>query len=182
MAEWDEQHDLRIRQRAYRIWQDEGQPEGRAEDHWQLAECAIAEEDGLPSTLVPPAASQSETFEAATKHAEGPTLVGLAPVRVGHVEGPELKPGYEKGVILPRKEPSAPSVPPLRTRLTQTGRMNRDAGGWLWLAVYVVFVSVLSGALGYGIAQWKMRRRSTDPLRDPKTRELYDGKRGVKAE
>ena len=154
--------------RAYRIWQDEGQPEGRAEDHWQLAECAIAEEDGLPSTLVPPAASRSETFEAATKHAEGPTLVGLAPVRVGHAEGPELKP----------KEPSAPSVPPLKTRLTQTGRMNRDAGGWLWLAV----LTVIAGALGYSIAQWKMPRRSIGPLRNPKTRELYDEKRGVKAE
>jgi hypothetical protein len=73
----------------------------------------------LLSTLVPRAASQSETFEAATKHAEGPTTRGA---------GSELKPGYDKRVILPRKEPSAPSVPPLTTRLTQRGRMTPDAG------------------------------------------------------
>ncbi len=40
-----------IRQRAYRIWQEEGEPEGRAHDHWSRAEQehapAASEEDAL---------------------------------------------------------------------------------------------------------------------------------------
>ncbi|WP_426129628.1 DUF2934 domain-containing protein [Pararhizobium sp. PWRC1-1] len=33
------EHDreTRIRQRAYQIWQDEGSPDGRQEDHWAKA-------------------------------------------------------------------------------------------------------------------------------------------------
>lgn len=29
--------DHEIRQRAYRIWEEEGQPHGRADDHWHRA-------------------------------------------------------------------------------------------------------------------------------------------------
>jgi len=41
--------EQRIRERAYRIWLEEGQPEGRANEHWRLAEFAVAKQDGLPS-------------------------------------------------------------------------------------------------------------------------------------
>ena len=30
-------HDKRVRQRAYKIWIEEGRPEGRAEIHWEMA-------------------------------------------------------------------------------------------------------------------------------------------------
>lgn len=33
----DTNRDQRIRERAYRLWEDEGRPEGRAEAHWELA-------------------------------------------------------------------------------------------------------------------------------------------------
>jgi hypothetical protein len=37
--------DERIRQRAYRLWEEAGRPEGRAEDHWQRAAADLDRED-----------------------------------------------------------------------------------------------------------------------------------------
>jgi hypothetical protein len=42
----NEQRARRIRERAERIWLDEGCPEGRAEAHWELASKQIALEEG----------------------------------------------------------------------------------------------------------------------------------------
>lgn len=33
-----DEREQKIRERAYKIWQDEGQPEGREHDHWSRAE------------------------------------------------------------------------------------------------------------------------------------------------
>ena len=38
-------HDERVRQRAYDIWQREGCPEGKADEHWARAEAEITAED-----------------------------------------------------------------------------------------------------------------------------------------
>jgi hypothetical protein len=32
----------RVRQRAYSLWEQEGRPEGQAEDHWRRAEAEVA--------------------------------------------------------------------------------------------------------------------------------------------
>ena len=52
--------EQRIRERAYKIWEDEGRPEGRQEAHWELAKLAIAEQDALPTmtTNAPPIAAE----------------------------------------------------------------------------------------------------------------------------
>ena len=52
--------EQRIRERAYKIWEDEGRPEGRDEAHWELAKLAIAEQDALPTmtTNAPPIAAE----------------------------------------------------------------------------------------------------------------------------
>ena len=39
--------EQRIRARAYRIWEEEGRPEGRAEVHWDMARELIAIEDNF---------------------------------------------------------------------------------------------------------------------------------------
>lgn len=39
--------ERRIRDRAYRIWVDEGQPEGKYLDHWLRAKREIEEEDAI---------------------------------------------------------------------------------------------------------------------------------------
>ncbi len=36
-----EDRQKRIRELAYAIWQQEGRPEGRAEEHWRMAEAAV---------------------------------------------------------------------------------------------------------------------------------------------
>jgi Protein of unknown function (DUF2934) len=38
--------EQRIRERAYRIWLEEGMPEGRENAHWDMATELIAIEDG----------------------------------------------------------------------------------------------------------------------------------------
>jgi Protein of unknown function (DUF2934) len=37
MSESDRDWEQAIRERPYRIWESEGRPEGRADDHWRFA-------------------------------------------------------------------------------------------------------------------------------------------------
>jgi hypothetical protein len=39
--------EQRIRERAYRIWEEEGRPLGKEKEHWQRARVQIDEEDGI---------------------------------------------------------------------------------------------------------------------------------------
>lgn len=53
--------DETIRQRAYHIWEREGRPEGRADDHWQMARSELAIGMGDASALdANPAAEREE--------------------------------------------------------------------------------------------------------------------------
>jgi hypothetical protein len=36
-----------VRDRAYRIWEEEGRPEGRAMEHWVRAECEVLDRPWL---------------------------------------------------------------------------------------------------------------------------------------
>ena len=49
----DEPLEERIRRKAYELWESEGGPHGRAEDHWHLAAQLVAEEDAARSSLLP---------------------------------------------------------------------------------------------------------------------------------
>jgi hypothetical protein len=40
--------EQRIRDRAHKLWEQEGRPEGRAESHWEQACTLVASESGLP--------------------------------------------------------------------------------------------------------------------------------------
>jgi hypothetical protein len=53
----------RIRQRAYRIWQEEGCPEGRADAHWDMASELVAIEDNYASALKPIATEMGPSGE-----------------------------------------------------------------------------------------------------------------------
>ncbi|BAF86247.1 DUF2934 domain-containing protein [Azorhizobium caulinodans] len=46
-------HDEKIRELAYQIWIEEGQPEGRAEIHWDMATELVAQTENYPATLRP---------------------------------------------------------------------------------------------------------------------------------
>jgi len=44
--------EQRIRARAHQLWEEEGRPQGRADDHWEKARILVAIEDDRTS-LVP---------------------------------------------------------------------------------------------------------------------------------
>jgi hypothetical protein len=46
-------YERRVRARAHQIWVREGKPEGRAEEHWNLAREEVSEEEGIEDTLKP---------------------------------------------------------------------------------------------------------------------------------
>jgi hypothetical protein len=54
-------HDRRVRQRAYKIWIEEGRPEGRAEIHWEIARELVAIEENLLNTLKPASEGGAES-------------------------------------------------------------------------------------------------------------------------
>jgi hypothetical protein len=72
--------EQRIRERAYQIWLEEGCPEGRELDHWNMATKLVAIEDGEQSTLKPidenlaPAGKAIEPIEA-LRNAGGAMLI-----------------------------------------------------------------------------------------------------------
>jgi hypothetical protein len=105
----DSEREDRIRERAYRLWQEEGRPEGRAEAHWDKASELVAIEENYKSTLKPnpteqyensPTGEPVEPLEAVRNLGEFPTLTdqGEEPVfpdrsLAADVEAPPLKPG-----------------------------------------------------------------------------------------
>ena len=66
--------EKRIRKRAYRLWIEEGQPQGKAEAHWELARIAIALEDAKPQMQRPVATPTAEPVDAWVNQGEFPTL------------------------------------------------------------------------------------------------------------
>jgi hypothetical protein len=80
----DEEQELleRIRLRAYRLWEQEGRPEGRSDVHWDQASELVAIEDNQRLTTRPAPASESlgptgepvEPIQAVENLGEFPTL------------------------------------------------------------------------------------------------------------
>ncbi|MFN3891687.1 MAG: DUF2934 domain-containing protein [Beijerinckiaceae bacterium] len=76
-------HEERVRERAYRLWLEEGRPDGRADDHWDKACELVAIEESYKDTLKPnpteayehsPAGEPVEPIEAVRNLGEFPTL------------------------------------------------------------------------------------------------------------
>lgn len=55
----------RIRERAYRIWIEEGRPPGRSDEHWQMARQLIAIEQSDGDELKPNPLGQEQPVEEA---------------------------------------------------------------------------------------------------------------------
>ncbi len=72
-----EHEDERIRRKAYDLWVEEGQPDGRAEQHWQMAREIIATKDSYGDTTIPVGDTLEppvEPAEALENTGEFPTL------------------------------------------------------------------------------------------------------------
>ena len=74
MARMEDDLERRIRERAHRMWLDEGRPDGKAESHWELAKMAVALEDARPEMLKPVEAPTPEPVEAWVNQGEFPQL------------------------------------------------------------------------------------------------------------
>ena len=70
----DEGNELRIRERAHRIWEEEGRPGNKATEHWELAKIAVALEDAKGEMLKPVTLEKPEPIEAVLNQGEFPTL------------------------------------------------------------------------------------------------------------
>lgn len=93
-------HEARIRERAYEIWESAGRPEGREQEHWYAAEIQVsqhgsqsggASDETLPGSYVaPPLANDDEEPEAPkTSGAAEPALdTSKSPVANRDLEGP----------------------------------------------------------------------------------------------
>jgi hypothetical protein len=61
-----------IRERAYEIWEREGRPTGRAEEHWRQAAAEIAAATKQPAAAEKPAPAPPPTAPGATPAAAPP--------------------------------------------------------------------------------------------------------------
>jgi DUF2934 family protein len=121
--------DERVRQRAHRLWVEEGCPEGRSDIHWQKARELVAIEDNQKSTLKPapdperPGREPVEPLAAVANAGEFPTLTDqgegrAAPARRAAaatakrpVKSTAPKPAPGRAKAPPKAEPSAKGKP-----------------------------------------------------------------------
>lgn len=60
--------DERIRRKAHEIWEQEGRPEGREKEHWEMAAELVAQHDLSPGTLQPnPSHGADDTAPASNR-------------------------------------------------------------------------------------------------------------------
>jgi hypothetical protein len=82
----DEDLEQRIRERAFLLWIEEGQPEGRALDHWGLARELVAIEDGQMATTRPVKdelpGEPVEPIEALENAGEFPTMTDQGEMQI----------------------------------------------------------------------------------------------------
>ena len=110
----DREH--RIRQRAHRLWEEEGRPDGRAEAHWFQAKEIVAVEESFDATLLPADTGVDviEPIEALTNAGEFPTLTDQGEMQIPHhgTEEPAFAEGEPVNEIETVKR--TPEVPPKR--------------------------------------------------------------------
>lgn len=85
--------DDKIRARAYQLWEEEGRPEGRAEQHWYTAQENLAVEENQESTYLPSeTGTGAEPIEALENVGEFPTLTDQGEQQIPHHPGRGEKP------------------------------------------------------------------------------------------
>jgi hypothetical protein len=78
----DNDLDRRIRERAYEIWENEGQPEGRSHDHWEQARSEF-EEARQESAADAPSPAKSEAISKPKAATRAGRKTGMAAGGVG---------------------------------------------------------------------------------------------------
>lgn len=98
--------DQRIRERAYRLWEEEGRPEGREAAHWEMAATLIAIEDNPDAGRAEnpvvqdrergPTGEPVEPVEALTNQGEAPGLTDQSRDTSPAFPAPAKKPGRRR--------------------------------------------------------------------------------------
>jgi hypothetical protein len=79
----DPNHEHRVRERAYLLWESDGKPHGRDVEYWERARELIAMEDSTGSGLLPnPATTPGSVRETAIEEAEIQENLGEFPDRL----------------------------------------------------------------------------------------------------
>lgn len=89
----DREHQ--VRQRAYALWESEGRPEGRHEEHWHRAHGESAQD-------APDAAEEASAPQAAAAPETKPKAARRKPVAAGRAAA-ETPPAVEDSGAAPRK-------------------------------------------------------------------------------
>lgn len=84
----DKDEDAKLREHAYRLWEEEGRPEGRAKTHWDMAREALG---GAP---LPAAGTMSEPGQSA--HAIEPAKKPKTSSKTKEAAKPAPKPKSRK--------------------------------------------------------------------------------------
>lgn len=82
--------ERRVRERAYEIWESEGRPEGRSEDHWKQARAEFSEA-AAEATHNPPLQGSAEP-DAAGKPKRPRAATSAAPAKVSRESGKGASP------------------------------------------------------------------------------------------
>ena len=104
----------KIRQRAHRMWEEEGRPEGRAEEHWQRAAREVEGQPGNGSTAVPGNGSAPHPEAKSVGSPESVQIPGISRSAPSHQVGeaaPANEPAPRRGKVAggataPRKRPT----------------------------------------------------------------------------
>ncbi|MBS9478907.1 DUF2934 domain-containing protein [Ancylobacter sp. VKM B-3255] len=87
-----DEREHRIRERAHRLWVEEGYPHGRAEQHWFAAMEMVAVEENQQATLQPVAAQPAaEPIEALVNAGEFPTATDQGEMQIPQTPGKPAK-------------------------------------------------------------------------------------------
>lgn len=86
-----DEREHRIRERAHRLWEEEGRPAGRADSHWFQAREIVAIEEGRPEAFKPVDAAEAppEPIEARPNAGEFPTLTDQGEMQIPHRPTPD---------------------------------------------------------------------------------------------
>lgn len=86
-------HEQRVRERAFKIWQEQGCPDGQAEVHWEMARELVAIEENQDLTLVPVARDPDDPTIAADEVEEtGPAANAIGELPTLTDEGEQAYP------------------------------------------------------------------------------------------
>jgi hypothetical protein len=94
MSRWDEREE-RVARRAYAIWESEGRPGGRADEHWELASEEVAAEENTGAALSSVAESMADEPQAEPDDeeslADDESGFPILPEEKRHVGGPRRR-------------------------------------------------------------------------------------------